>query len=101
MLDKFDINEFYVPPYLAYGKEIMTHTHENNKYATMGQRLSDDGFDDWKHIFERSNIVYVTGGAGYGKSLFMKKLIGEYEKLHIVNAERIYGNIWRVKKFFW
>ena len=39
-------------------------------------------FDDWKYIFERSNIVYVTGGAGYGKSLFMKKLIGEYEKLN-------------------
>lgn len=100
MLDKFDINEFYVPPYLAYGKEIMTHTHENNKYATMGQRLSDDGFDDWKHIFERSNIVYVTGGAGYGKSLFMKKLIGEYEKLHIVNAKEymvIYGEL---KNFF-
>lgn len=78
----------------------MTHTHENNKYATMGQRLSDDGFDDWKHIFERSNIVYVTGGAGYGKSLFMKKLIGEYEKLHIVNAKEymvIYGEL---KNFF-
>ena len=53
-----------------------------------------------KYIFERSNIVYVTGGAGYGKSLFMKKLIGEYEKLNIVDADEymvIYGEL---KNFF-
>ena len=49
-----------------------------------------------------SVLIYETiiGGAGYGKSLFMKKLIGEYEKLNIVDADEymvIYGEL---KNFF-
>lgn len=107
LLDKFDINEFYVPPFLTqreeniYGLNIR-YIRSNPMYRIgMQEELHNEvDFDDWKYIFERSNIVYVTGGAGYGKSLFMKKLIGEYEKLNIVDANEymvIYGEL---KNFF-
>lgn len=95
LLDKFDINKFYVPPFLTCRIEkgrIVPPIYRMNMF--------NDGFEDWKYIFERSNIVYVTGGAGYGKSLFMKKLIGEYEKLNIIDANEymvIYGEL---KNFF-
>jgi len=32
----------------------------------------------WKSIFNNSDIVYVIGGAGYGKSLFLKNIISSY-----------------------
>ena len=86
LLDKFDINEFYVPPFLTQREEKIhglnfRYIRNNPMYRiSMQEKLHNEvDFDDWKYIFERSNIVYVTGGAGYGKSLFMKKLIGEYE----------------------
>ena len=107
LLDKFDINEFYVPPFLTQREEKIhglnfRYIRNNPMYRiSMQEKLHNEvDFDDWKYIFERSNIVYVTGGAGYGKSLFMKKLIGEYEKLNIVDADEymvIYGEL---KNFF-
>jgi hypothetical protein len=102
LLDKFDINKFYVPPYLSEHniKNILTLKlemglgHVNNHSAIKGG--NNCRFDDWRFIFDRSNIVYVTGGAGYGKSLFMKKLIEDYENLNIIAPEEymvIYGEL--------
>lgn len=101
LLDKFDINEFYVPPFLTQ-REGKAHELNFRYYRSSMQKTLYKGgnFDDWKYIFDRSNIVYVTGGAGYGKSLFMKKVIGEYEKLNIVDSHEyivIYGEL---KNFF-
>lgn len=99
MLDRFNINKFYVPPFLTRrDKNIQGF---NMRYMRNTHKFKDEGngseeFEDWKYIFDRNNIVYVTGGAGYGKSLFMKKLIGEYEKLNIVDSDEymvIYGEL--------
>lgn len=107
LLDKFDIDKFYVPPFLTQREErghglVLKRVRINSmfKMRVPEDLCSDVDFDDWKYIFERSNIVYVTGGAGYGKSLFMKKLINEYEKLNIVDSGEyiiIYGEL---KNFF-
>ena len=52
--------------------------------------------DGWKYIFDNNNIIYVTGGAGYGKSLFLQKLINDYLGLNIYRASEylvIYGEL--------
>lgn len=50
----------------------------------------------WEDIFCESNIVYVIGGAGYGKSLFLKNIINHHELLNINKPEEyliIYGEL--------
>lgn len=39
----------------------------------------------WNNIFEKNNIVYLIGGAGYGKSLYLQYLINYYDQLNIKN----------------
>ncbi len=107
LLDKFNINEFYVPPFLIQREEKrrgldFRYIRSGSAYRIEFQEKlhNEVDFDDWKYIFERSNIIYITGGAGYGKSLFMKKMIVEYEKLNIVDSNEyivIYGEL---KNFF-
>lgn len=107
LLDKFNINEFYVPPFLVQREEkrhglSFRYIRSGSAYRIEFQEklYNEVDFDDWKYIFERSNIIYITGGAGYGKSLFMKKMIVEYEKLNIVDSNEyivIYGEL---KNFF-
>ncbi len=107
LLDKFDIDKFYVPPFLTQREERVQglsfrYVRRNSIFSIRMQETpySDADFNDWKYIFEKSNIVYVTGGAGYGKSLFMKKLINEYEKMNIIDSDEyiiIYGEL---KNFF-
>ena len=99
MLDRFNFNEFYVPPFLTRREENIhgINVRYMRKPYIYREGITDgEEFEDWKYIFDRNNIVYVTGGAGYGKTLFMKKLIGEYEKLNIVDASEymvIYGEL--------
>ena len=58
-------------------------------------------FGDWTNIFLRNNIIYITGGAGYGKSLLLKNIIINYEQLNITGSRDhivIYGEIkWFIK----
>ncbi|WP_026491147.1 NACHT domain-containing protein [Butyrivibrio sp. XPD2002] len=103
LLDTFDFAEFYVPPMLRLispGHEIksnlkvlrhdLLYIHEEE---TIGGKVY---FDDWKHIFDENGIVYVTGGAGYGKSLFLQKLINDFCEINILNSSEylvIYGDL--------
>lgn len=44
----------------------------------------------------RISIVYVTGGAGYGKSLFLKKIINDFCDMNILNSSEylvVYGDL--------
>lgn len=46
------------------------------------QFLMHNNFDiNWKNLFESNDIVYVVGGPGFGKSLFLKNLINKYEEI--------------------
>ena len=56
----------------------------NNIYT---DDYSKDHSNDWKHIFDNNNIVYITGGAGYGKSLFLQKLINDFSDLNIFKSD--------------
>ena len=107
LLDTFAFSEFYVPPrlraitpkqemseYLRWLRWDLTYTRNN--FITEQEIL----FDDWKHIFDYNHIVYVIGGAGYGKSLFLKKIINDFYNMNILNCSEylvIYGDL---KSFF-
>lgn len=104
LLDTFDFAEFYVPPFLRQlspGREMQEHLRWMRKdHLVHGQIETevarDDYFDDWKYIFDRSSIAYVTGGAGYGKSLFLKKIINDFDEMNILNSSEylvIYGDL--------
>lgn len=88
LLDKFPFDSFYVPPVLCKStgqieysiRSIIVHSHVT----------------PWDSIFNHNNIVYVIGGAGYGKSLFQKKIINDHQSLNIFRSDEyivIYGEL--------
>ena len=95
LLDKFDFDRFYVPPILLKNPDDL--------FSRWDTRLSiqeKEIFETWKYIFAQRNIIYIVGGAGYGKSLFMKKIINDYTKLNLFHSQEylvIYGEL---KMFF-
>ena len=104
LLDTFDFAEFYVPPLLkriSSRQELLYRNKIEHLDFLIGkreiiQRGKESYFDDWKYIFGDNGIVYVTGGAGYGKSLFLKKLINDFNEMNILNSSEylvIYGEL--------
>lgn len=95
LLDKFPFEKFYVPPVLRRKKRSY---NDYSIYSLFFQDVKkfDGHFIAWKDIFVDNNIVYITGGAGYGKSLFMQKLINNYKDLNIFHSDEylvIYGEL--------
>lgn len=93
LLDKFPFEKFYVPPILQRTSVEYDpiQVFDMHRYGNYG-----GGLTAWKDIFEKDNIVYLIGGAGYGKSLFTKKIINNYANLNIFHAEEyivIYGEL--------
>lgn len=80
LLDTFSFSTFYVPPFLreiSHKREISDHMKIRRDFINASNSINyerEGVFDDWKYIFDHNRIAYVTGGAGYGKSLFLKKL---------------------------
>ena len=103
LLDTFEFAEFYVPPFLrrlSARQEVRDHIRLMRDYLIYNSAEVEikrgEYFDDWKYIFDNTGIVYVTGGAGYGKSLFLKKLINDFEDINILNSSEylvIYGEL--------
>lgn len=104
LLDTFDFNQFYVPPKLLSTNKLNIEMNEDiyfrkmiyDKFEGLEEAQFGNQLDDWKYIFSKNNIIYITGGAGFGKSLFMKKLINDYENINIVDATEylvIYGEL--------
>lgn len=90
LLDKFPFDQFYVPPVLQNSSMEHVAISERSYHVNTS----------WKDIWANSNIIYLTGGAGYGKSLFAKKIINNYKDLNIFHSDEylvIYGEL---KSFF-
>lgn len=103
LLDRFEINSFYVPPFLKLRCDEklvneLDFIRSRERYNAFQNREvnNDQFFDDWRYIFDRANIAYITGGAGYGKSLFMNKVITDFENLNVFDSKEylvIYGEL--------
>lgn len=85
LLGEYKFSEFYIPPILVNGLTAR-HMYWRQLQRIERKRL-DKSREIWKHIFDDRDIVYVVGGAGYGKSLFLKNIINDYSKLDIENSQ--------------
>ena len=93
LLDKFPFEKFYVPPVL---QRSSIERNQIYVFDTYRYEYYEGDLTAWKDIFEKDNIVYLTGGAGYGKSLFTKNIINNYVYLNVFHAEEyivIYGEL--------
>lgn len=85
LLGEYKFDEFYIPPLLLNG-----HNQQQlyiNRMLKMERERIDKIREGWKHIFDGRDIIYIIGGAGYGKSLFLRNLINNYSKLEIDNSQ--------------
>ncbi len=85
LLGEYKFNEFYIPPILLNGPRAQ------EIYFMRSLRIEGNKIDiirgRWKNIFSTNDIIYVVGGAGYGKSLFLRNIINNYSKLDIENSQ--------------
>ena len=82
LLGEYKFNDFYIPPILMVQRDQM--------YSRRILRI-DNQIDvlrnSWTNIFNDRSIVYIVGGAGYGKSLFLRNIINNFSKIHIDNIQ--------------
>lgn len=89
LLDKFPFDAFYVPP-------VLSRTKNRPINIPFSEARRRGHYVNWTDIFVNDNIVYVVGGAGYGKSLFQKNIINNYQNLNIFRAAEyivLYGEL--------
>lgn len=83
LLGEYKFNEFYIPPLIinSNGYKEIFHNHEifHNINKSQYRALRDE----WRNIFVSNDIIYIVGGPGFGKSLFLKNIINNYSKLNI------------------
>ena len=82
MVDEFRFNKFYVPPQLIKNEEKFQISIDHPR--STATRFWMHRYS-WTNIFDEDDIVYVVGGAGYGKSLFLKNLINNTQNLNVDN----------------
>ena len=85
LLGEYKFDEFYIPPLLLNGHN-QQHLYIKRMLKMERERI-DKIREGWKHIFDDRDIIYIIGGAGYGKSLFLRNLINNYSKLEIDNSQ--------------
>lgn len=96
LLGEYKFNEFYISPILLYG---------NGTNYFFANSLTDKQIDEFRHhwefLFYENNIAYVIGGAGYGKSLFLKNLSNNYSKLKNMDSENYLVIYCDLKSYFY
>lgn len=75
---RLDITKFYVfPKFIELTDELEEHgiplPFPNEKHV-----------HNWKNIFLEYNMISIVGGPGFGKTLFLKSLISNYEQLNFI-----------------
>ena len=96
LLDRFEMHKFYVPPVLTVEETDDNSDYLKRRYRRYYNSAIYENYSYWTHLFDRRNIVYIIGGAGYGKSLLLYKIVCDYEQLNICDAEDylvIYGDL--------
>ena len=100
-ISDFKLKEFYVFPELekdnsvrgAFHNYFMFNFKDNETVSRTSWSVPTGlpGYGSlykWTNIFDTSNIIYVIGGAGFGKSLFLKNIINNYDKMNVYENAR-------------
>jgi len=90
-IDKLELSEFYVFPQFSV---------EEKRSEDAVVLVEDEEIEiEWKNVFNISNIVSIIGGPGFGKTLFLKNLINNYNELNMFNFEEILPIYCNLKEF--
>lgn len=85
MLGDCKFVEFYIPPLILNSKRYRDLLH-----IGILDRINIAQYkkirEEWKHIFALNDIIYIVGGPGFGKSLFLRYLINNSTKLNLNNC---------------
>ena len=82
MLGDCKFGEFYIPPIIlnsGYYRDLM----HIGIMDGVNRRQYKKFREEWKHIFSLNDIIYIVGGPGFGKTLFLRYLINNSIKLDI------------------
>ncbi len=85
LLGEYKFNDFYIPPIL-YPTDGKIEPFFRRFLCESNERI-EMLRENWKNIFCDNEIIYVVGGAGYGKSLFLRNIINNYSKLNIDSSQ--------------
>lgn len=90
LLDNLEFSKFYVVPDL---QRVANTDYERHGTVRI---VSDYKDDNWKYVFDYTNFIYIIGGPGFGKSLFLNKIINDYNDMNFLNSNDylvIYGDL--------
>lgn len=80
LLGEFDFNDFYIPPRLLLGAP------KPDKKGFSFPSV-ESFYEEYTDIFRKSDIVYIIGVPGSGKSLFLRNLINHYDAMSFSDCE--------------
>lgn len=94
-IEDLNFNEFYIKP------SFVVSITENKLSPIIKGSQSDREYIPlkWEDIFVYSNIVSIIGGAGFGKTLFLKNMIFDYTKLNVPESTEMVPIYCDLKKF--
>ena len=94
-IEELGFNSFYIRP------SFYVNVKENELNPISGNSNSHNIniTVEWDKIFSYSNIVSIIGGAGFGKTLFLKNMINEYKDLDIKESREMLPIYCDLKKF--
>lgn len=108
LMGEYRFNQFYIAPTLSILDDRMFF--DRNRLFFTGSIIFNDiepafnyGYknnSNWMNIFSTKDIVYVVGGAGFGKSLFMKNMINNFEQLCINDSSEHLVIYCELKSFY-
>lgn len=82
MLGDCRFGDFYIPPIILNSSQYRDLLHMgimDSISRTQYKKIREE----WKHIFTLNDIIYIVGGPGFGKSLFLRYLINNSTKLNV------------------
>lgn len=83
LLGEYKFNEFYISPIITNFNGYKEIIYNSKIFNEIGERQYRALRDEWRNIFVSNDIIYIVGGPGFGKSLFLKNIINNYSKLNI------------------
>ena len=94
-INELKFSQFYIKP-------DFTISSQDDGLTSINENVDDNGIKIqiiWENIFEYSNIISVIGGAGFGKTVYLKNLMNEYKNLNLINASDMIPIYCDLKKF--
>ncbi|MDN4616826.1 NACHT domain-containing protein [Paenibacillus sp. PsM32] len=100
-IDELELYSFYVFPEFYVNEVNGQNTKYSNEadFAHLKENISISEPIKWIDLFKESNMVSVIGGAGFGKSLFLKNVINKFSEMSLHNSDKLIPIYCDLKQF--